>query len=662
MKTGRLFLLGNMRLEHDGGVIPLRTKGEQRWLALLAYLALERRKIDRRTLARLIWQYEDKPLDRLRRHTLAELKQKFDPSLLEITPDSVQLNTDALWVDAYEYELALGDLTDQANDTPAIDAALALYTGDLLEGYTFPEIGLFSEWLESKTASLRDLFTTTIARQTLDSFQAGDLARAEGYAALWTERKPGDVQAYAWLLNIYEKQGNSGASSRYLPRFKRVLAKYGITRADLYRAQTQIKSIAANGASAKAPIKKTPLKAIGMPDQARGNPPFYQDYLDVLFNLAARDPAQAVKYSANISRILFDLMDNPHHVDQMLSEVERLILDGDQGTNPETEFRLTLQRLRIYRALALTEKAVQLVDAFGDDSPPLATTDHETRSDWLRNRALIRCWIQGDYKRALADFEKARSESVFAGRLDWEVGIIADMGLVYWNQGNYALAEQYIKFGKEQFMQIGGHDLSMIRCIGNLALVYLFQGKLEQAFENVSQQLNLATSLAYSSEIRRATGNRGIIQFHLGQYDAAIADLDVSTRMTKADNEGYVNNLINMSRCYRAKNNQPLAYELADTALTQAIAKGYGGIKIVAQRVLAEVSPPKQAIALLKEAAKSAHERQRHFDEAACLLLLTEYMHDARSQNANWKRASKILETLGAEYWLEKSPFELPAL
>jgi len=79
MALYRLFLLGEMRLEQGGTSSPLRTKGEQRWIALLALLALERRKMDRRMLARFIWQYEEKPMDRLRRHTLEELKKKIPP-------------------------------------------------------------------------------------------------------------------------------------------------------------------------------------------------------------------------------------------------------------------------------------------------------------------------------------------------------------------------------------------------------------------------------------------------------------------------------------------------------------------------------------------------------------------------------------------------------
>lgn len=661
MTLYRLFLLGQMRLAQDGVSSPLRTKGEQRWLALLAFLASERQKVDRRTLARLIWQYEDRPLDRLRRHTLEELKKKIPSELLEITPDSVRLITDNLWVDANAFTDALDDSDDPVRKLLSVDEALALYTGDFMEGFIFPEIGAFSEWQENKIILLRDLFTKTISDKTLEFFRAGDLSGAEAYAARWVKRSPGDARAHAWLLSIYERQANAKARSRHLRSTKAIFAKYGIAPTDFRRAQAQVSNLIAQPFG-KLPLKKAPLKEIVMPDRGRGNPPFYQDYLDALFNLAAKDPDQAVKYAGNISRILFDLMDHPQQVEQMLAEVERLILDGDHGVNLEIEFRLTLQRLRIYRALSLSDKAVQLVNRFRDDEIPLSEIDHETRADWLRNRALIRCWIEGDYKRALDDFEQARVEAVLAGKMDWEIGIIADMGLVHWNQGNYTLAEQLIKFSRDQYMLIGGHDLSVIRCVGNVGLVYLFQGKLDLAYKSVSRQLELATSLPYTHEIRRATGNRGVLRFHLGEYGEAIADLETSIQMVKAENEGYANSLLNLSRCYRAQKNQQLAYELVNDALTLAEAKGYHSLKIIAQRALAEVLPHEQAVELLKETIDAARERQRRFDEAACLLLLAEYTRDARSQNTYWQQASQILHTLGAEYWLEKSPFELPTL
>jgi len=669
MYERHLYLFGTPRLEYDGISEPLHTKGQPRWIALLAYLALERRKLDRRILGRLIWQYEDNSRDRLRRHTLEELKGKIGSQWLFITPSSVQLDTEHLWVDVNFFvdtldKFALDASRDDRHTVAFLEEALLSYEGDFLGDYNFPEIGQFSDWLEEKREFLRGKFVGAVKYLIATFYNRDNLAKAEQFAILWTKYKWSDIQGHAWLLNIYEQQGRSEAIVRHMRSIEPYFLARGITKTDLLHARDYVKENPLESIF-PAPVPSTSsLSEIAQPNEKKGNPPFYQSYVDLLYEIAARNPLEAVKFAGNISAMLFDLMDNPRETDEILDRVENMILGSDKGKNPRIIFNLRMQRLRIFRALAMTEKIMQLIAQVSEDDIELMGLDRETRAEWYHNLGVIYCWIQGDYQKALDAFHKASAEIILTGDIGWDAAVIADMGLVYWNQGNLKLAEDNLALGKQLFLQISGHDRQVIMCIGNLGLVYLFQGKLEEALKSIQHQLNLAIDLRYIKEIRRSTGNRGVIKFHLGQYDEAITDLASEMYQTMPQNEGFLYAQINLSRCYRAKNNFDLAYKLALEALNLAEEKNYASIKVVAKRALAECVSSEQAIPLLQTALEEAKNLHRYFDEAACLMSLSEYLANTPVGGQFRKDGEAILRKIGAELWLQRRPsrLELPIL
>lgn len=656
-------------MEWDGNSIPLQTKGEQRWIALLAYLAIERRRINRRILAQIIWQYEEHSRDRFRRHTLQELKTKIGEEALSVTANTVQLDTGKVWVDANQFldtlsEAAMCSSTSSNRSLALFEESVAYYQGSFLGNYVFPEIGLFSDWQEEKTELLRHKFSEATQTLITSFFDRGELAKAEHYAALWAKHDKNELQAHAWLLNIFEEQGNREAFARYMRKVKPILEAQGQTKADLYRAREHISQDYSRKLARVFSTNPFPVNEINVPVEEKNLSPFYQHYIDELYELAKRNPLEAVKAAGNISTTLFELMDKPHEVDQMLAKVENLLQSKNDIQNPNVEFHLKLHHLRIYRALGMTEKALMLINEMQDNKNTIQwiEADRETRGDWYHNRGLIRCWIQSDYQAALEDFERARKEFAFAGQIGREVGVIADVGLVAWNLGELDIAEEKLTLSRARLAQISGEQHRLIKISGHLGLVYLSQGKLEDALKSIGYQFNLASDLRFQKEIRRALGNRGIVKFHLGRYDDAIADLKACIQATNAMNEGLAHAQINMSRCYRAKNDLETAHKIASKALQFAEEKQYMSLKLIAKRALAECSSDSQAAYLLQDALALARSSRRRFDEAACLLALANYPESKTIRNRLLQQGKAILEAIGAGYWSKKTSIDLPTL
>jgi DNA-binding SARP family transcriptional activator len=157
--TLSLFLLGpflaRVRQDH---ALALSSKKAQ---ALLAYLALEAaRPHYREALSGLLWpERPDQAARGSLRQALQELRRAigdngaFSPLLL-VSRETIQLNPDAdywLDVDAFEKRAVItlreSSLDRETADIEALCAAIALYRGPFLEGFSLGDSPAFEEWL-----------------------------------------------------------------------------------------------------------------------------------------------------------------------------------------------------------------------------------------------------------------------------------------------------------------------------------------------------------------------------------------------------------------------------------------------------------------------------------------------------------------------------------
>ncbi len=141
-------LLGSFEVrDSDGRVVDF---GHRKVQALLAYLAAERgRPQPREHLASLLWARTG---DERARHNLRQALSKLRllcPDLIATPGDAVALSHGTCAVDLVDFEAGA-----QAEDVDRLQQALALYRGDLLEGYTTREAE-YQDWLEMARARLR---------------------------------------------------------------------------------------------------------------------------------------------------------------------------------------------------------------------------------------------------------------------------------------------------------------------------------------------------------------------------------------------------------------------------------------------------------------------------------------------------------------------------
>lgn len=144
--------------------------------ALLAYLAFEAgRPHPRQALAGLLWpEHPERMALGSLRHALSDLRRAIGddlatPPFLLVTRETIQLNPEAdCWLDVTAFERKLSAISDRrsaVSDQPSaagqeaqaienLHAAIALYRGPFLEGFSLGDSPVFEEWLLLKREQL----------------------------------------------------------------------------------------------------------------------------------------------------------------------------------------------------------------------------------------------------------------------------------------------------------------------------------------------------------------------------------------------------------------------------------------------------------------------------------------------------------------------------
>jgi DNA-binding SARP family transcriptional activator len=158
MPALRLFLLGSLDIRHDGQQLPkLPTLKSQ---SLLAYLALHReRPQPRERLAELFWG--GRPERKARRSLTTALwhirRCLHNEDLLLSDMHSVRFDPQAdLWLDVAEFESLVA-----RSELPALQSAVDLYRGELMEGF-------YDDWVLNERYRLETLLSETLAQLMTD--------------------------------------------------------------------------------------------------------------------------------------------------------------------------------------------------------------------------------------------------------------------------------------------------------------------------------------------------------------------------------------------------------------------------------------------------------------------------------------------------------------
>ncbi len=223
-------LLGPFRAVLNGKVATGFESDKAR--ALLIYLAAEPGRPHRReTLAGLFWPEHSEESARANlRRCLVNLRQVLgdqaaDPPLLLITRQTIQLNPAAdIWVDvvAFAQLTQAGQLGQQALER--MQEGVALYQGELLEGFSLPDSAPFEEWALLKREQLRRRALSSLRLLIVQHESQGNYEQAVHYAWQRVELDPLSETAQRQLMCLLVLTGQRAAALAQYEECRRILS------------------------------------------------------------------------------------------------------------------------------------------------------------------------------------------------------------------------------------------------------------------------------------------------------------------------------------------------------------------------------------------------------------------------------------------------------
>lgn len=221
--TVTLTLFGPFAARFNGQ--PLANFATDKIRALFAYLAIESGKPHRReTLAGLLWpDYPDQTALRNVRQSLHRLRQTLHAAhpdlpdrLIARTRQTITLNPEAITLDTAQFSQLLQMARPAAEPIPLLTQAVALYQGELLQGFALPDAYAFDEWLTIQ----REVFHQQVL-DALTRLTALHDARRDPEAVLASARhvitlEPWHEEAHRQIMRAHLRQGSrSQAIAQY---------------------------------------------------------------------------------------------------------------------------------------------------------------------------------------------------------------------------------------------------------------------------------------------------------------------------------------------------------------------------------------------------------------------------------------------------------------
>ncbi len=222
----RLTFFGGFAASDDTGApIVLRRRKAK---ALLAYLALQQgRPQSRETIAGLLWGDRDQRHARMSlRQALAILRRSIPAPYLgamQVSGEEILLRSDGVEVDAVAFRHAIDEGT-----VSALEHAVALYRGDLLDGFVLDEEA-FDAWLANERDELRRMVLGALRRILHDRISHGAADQAEEIAVRLLALDPAQEDVQRRLMQIYAAQGRRDRALRQYEQCRAMLrSEFGV--------------------------------------------------------------------------------------------------------------------------------------------------------------------------------------------------------------------------------------------------------------------------------------------------------------------------------------------------------------------------------------------------------------------------------------------------
>lgn len=236
-----LTLLGGFAVQSDGR--PITRFRTQKARALLAYLVMESQQPhERATLAALLWpEMPDAPALRNLTQNLVWLRRaiagdNYTTPFLFATRHQVQWNEGVsakadtqldtrVDVDALRFLSLIErhNQRDRASATADLEAAVALYRGDFLAGFSLPDTPAFDEWLLLRREQLRRLMLEALFTLANHSLASGDYQATIRHARQQLSMDHWREEAYRQLIHALAASGRSAEALAEYDHARRLL-------------------------------------------------------------------------------------------------------------------------------------------------------------------------------------------------------------------------------------------------------------------------------------------------------------------------------------------------------------------------------------------------------------------------------------------------------
>ncbi len=322
--------------------------------------------------------------------------------------------------------------------------------------------------------------------------------------------------------------------------------------------------------------------------------------------------------------------------------------------SPAQTIRLFLSEGDALRRLGYLKQARELLELYSEQGLSLSLSDHE-HAVILLNRGLIR-QADGDYSQAADDLQRAAITYEQIQEFSSASGAYGDLGLCLWGWGELDLAEVVYLRAIELAVQSGDVQREM-KLHGNLGLVYISQGRLDEAETRINTHLRQAEILTSTREANRARGNLAQLWLYRGDPpERSLGYLEDALKNHNTPNEGRGNDLVLRAICRYGMGKLDLAQADIIEAFEICSHKEHSLLPIITHRVAAVCATnTNNAVYHLQEALHLAETYHRRLDEAGCLLKLAELCHNEEYHN----RAKTLLHQMNAEAWLNYGEFPL---
>jgi DNA-binding SARP family transcriptional activator/tetratricopeptide (TPR) repeat protein len=217
MPACTLHLLGPFVARANGREVTLRRQTR----ALLAFLSLADQPHSRQSLCDLLFAEANDPLGALRWH-LSQLRQQLGAHAIRSVGERVQLDPQMVWVDVHEFRHLLAH---RWADLPlaALQAAVELYRGQLLQALALPDAPEFELWLLGQRADYQQRYATALHELVHRLIQNSQWEEALPYAQTLVRSDPLIEEAHARLIWLYAATGQREAALAQFEQCRTIL-------------------------------------------------------------------------------------------------------------------------------------------------------------------------------------------------------------------------------------------------------------------------------------------------------------------------------------------------------------------------------------------------------------------------------------------------------